>query len=379
MRWGATLVLLGFLLLLGRTLYDRLTPPPPIRASVNLREALSDTEGVYSTVTPGRAFRFPEDHGEHPGFKTEWWYFTGNLADAEGRPYGYQLTFFRSGLPQQGQGPWAASDVMMAHFAVSDPQRQAFYPYERLARRALGLSGVESGPSQPLRVWLENWSLERDDQGWRLEASETLPGGKPLRLSLLLTESKPPILQGDGGYSRKGPKSEHSSYYVSLTRLASEGTLQLGERTLPVTGWSWFDHEWSSTPMAPGLVGWDWFSLQLDDGWELMIYMLRYEDGRVEAASSGTLVDPQGKSQHLPLSAFSVEVLERHTSPRGVLYPSGWRLRLPQEQLELTVQPRMKDQEMSSSVSYWEGAVTVQGQRQGRPIQGSGFVEMTGY
>lgn len=375
---------LGILLLaLGWTVLRGQSAPPELSARIDLVKALSDEAGEFAAVTPGRRFSFPADHGEHPEFKTEWWYFTGSLKDGEGRDYGYQLTFFRSGVarpehPAAGSA-WAPSDIMMGHFAVSDAEGQGFFPFERFARRAVGLSGVtlEGGK---VSVWLEDWRMERSPSGgWSLRASETLPDGRPLVLELALEESKPPVLQGADGYSRKGPLPEQASYYVALTRLASRGVLTLGQRRLEVSGSSWYDHEWSSSPLAPGLVGWDWFSLQLDDGWELMVYLLRHEDGRLEAASSGSLIAPDGTKSALSLSEFRVEVKEHHRSPRGVEYPSRWTIRVPGRGLDLQLKPRLLDQEMSSGVPYWEGAVMLEGSRDGKPVTGSGFVEMTGY
>lgn len=381
----AALLTLSLLLVgsLAWTISVRLAPPPQTSTGIDLGEALSDESGQFAEVVPGRLFTFPADHGEHPEFKTEWWYFTGNLSDDDGFPYGYQLTFFRAGIAKPdgalSTSPWSPGDVMMAHFAISDVQRGQFFPFERFARRALGLSGVKS-EKKSLSVWLEDWRMERNAEGrWSLRASETLADGAPLQLELELTEQKPPVLQGQNGYSRKGPKPEHSSYYVSLTRLSSQGTLTLGERVLPVRGLSWFDHEWSSSALAPGLVGWDWFSLQLDDGSDVMIYLLRHEDGRMEAASSGALIAPDGGKTPLALDDFQVEVGARHTSPRGIDYPSAWTLRFPGQSMVLRLAPRLPDQEMASGVAYWEGAVTIEGERAGQPVKGSGFVEMTGY
>lgn len=356
--------------------------PEPVRGQVDLAKALSDVSGDFAPVTPGRTFHFPEDHGEHPGYKTEWWYVTGNLSDEEGRSYGYQLTFFSTGLPTPAtpaDSPWTASRVMMGHLAVSDPSESKFRSYERFSRRALDLAGVRNG-KDGLEVWLEDWSLARAQNGrWTLRASEGGSGSEKVELELELREDKPPVLQGDGGYSRKGPEPQYSSYYVSLTRLSTSGALTLGERRMKVSGSSWFDHEWSSQALAPGLVGWDWFSLQLDDGWELMIYLLRYADGRLEPASSGVLIDPQGRSGNLGLEDFQMRVTDRYRSRNGVEYPSSWQLEVPSRRLTLRVTPLMQDQEMKSSVPYWEGAVKIKGTREGQPIGGKGFVELTGY
>lgn len=357
--------------------------PPEFAPSIDLAQALSDEAGAFAQVKPGQPFSFPADHGEHPEFKTEWWYFTGNLQDPQSEWYGYQLTFFRAGqaTPEGGfsQSPWSPRDVMMAHFAVSDPENGRFFPYERFSRRAIGLAGVEQKGSR-VSVWLETWRMERGADGlWTLTASETMPDGSPLKLDLRLEEGKPPVLQGQDGYSRKGPEPQQSSYYVSLTRMPTTGSLEFGQRKLSVTGLSWFDHEWSSQAMAPGLVGWDWFSLQLDDGWDVMLYLLRYQDGHLEPASSGSLIAPDGAKTPLALADFQVEVGDHHTSPRGVSYPSAWTLSLPHHALNLRLSPRLADQEMASGVPYWEGAVTLAGEHDGKSVKGSGFVEMTGY
>lgn len=339
--------------------------------------ALSDDSGQFATVTPGRVMSFPRDHGEHPEFKTEWWYVTGNLKDEAGAAYGYQLTFFSSGLPSvvpAADSPWNASRIMMAHLAVSDPSGSQFHSFERFSRCAMDLAGVRAH-EEGLTVWLEDWRLSRGRDGtWKVQATQG-----EVSLDLSLVEKKPPVLQGEKGYSRKGPASEDASYYVSLTRLETTGSLRVEGKTHKVAGSSWFDHEWSSQPLAPGLVGWDWFSLQLDDGWELMLFTLRYPDGSLDPNTSGTLVDPNGASRHLSHSEFEILVTERYRSARGVDYPCAWRVRVPSAGLEVEVTPRMRDQEMTSSVPYWEGAVVISGTRDGKDSRGVGFVEMTGY
>lgn len=354
------------------------SPRPEVTASVSLQQYLSDDTNRYCEVIPGREFSFPRDHGEHQGFKTEWWYFTGNLQAEEGRRFGYQLTFFRVALSPEatssGQSAWTSNDLFMGHLALSDPVDDEFYSFERFARRALGLAGVEPNAK---RVWLENWKTERlegPESGWRLEAAEGA-----LQLDLKLLETKPEILQGEGGYSRKGPQSHHASYYVSQTHLESKGTLRLENELFQLSGLSWFDHEWSSQVLAEGLVGWDWFSLHLSDDTELMLFHLRYEDGRLEPTSSGTVVQADGRSEHLALEAFEVEVTDHHRSQRGVNYPSEWNITVASQDLKLKVVPIMANQEMATGVPYWEGAVLVSGTKKGVEISGQGFVELTGY
>ena len=356
------------------------SPPAPVVASIDLQAALSDQRGQFKKVTPGRSFQFPRDHGEHPEFKTEWWYFTGNLEGADRSAFGYQLTLFRVGLSSPGQenpSHWAANSLMMGHFALSNLEEKKFRSFERFSRRALGLAGIDNvqGP----RIWLENWNIERRESSWQILAEAKTEEGRNFSIALQLEDTKPVVLQGDGGYSRKGPRTEHASYYVSQTRLATSGQLVFENETFQVTGNSWFDHEWSSEAMAEGLAGWDWFSLQLDDNTELMLYLLRYDDGRLEPASSGSYIDAQGQKTDLSLNDFSVEKLSEHRSPRGVVYPSRWNINVPSLKLSLDVVPRMADQEMTSGVLYWEGAVSVQGTRADSALDGSGFVELTGY
>ncbi len=342
-----------------------------------------DSAGEFAEVVPGRAFEFPRDHGEHPEFKTEWWYFTGHLACAEsGREFGYQFTIFQSGLSgeQRSASPsaWAADQRGMGHFALSDLKTERFMSFERYSRRALGLAGVEG-----TRIWLEDWSAERAGGAefgtWRVRAQGQQEGIGPVAVDLELVEVKPPVLQGQEGYSQKGPEPQHASYYVALTRLATSGEVGLGAERFSVSGSSWYDHEWSSEAMASGIVGWDWFSLQLDDQRELMLYLLRREDGTIEPASSGSWIEADGSKTHLSLEDFSLEVLSTRSAPSSRVYPSRWRIAVPSLGLELQVEPRLDDQEMSTGVVYWEGAVQVVGSSPQGSISGLGFVEMTGY
>lgn len=349
----------------------------PVSASLSLQEALSSGGSEFAEVTPGRHFSFPADHGPHNKFKTEWWYFTGNLQDGEGRVFGYELTLFRIGvLPHHApnSSEWNADSLMMGHLAVSDPQEQQFHQEERFSRAADGLAGFLPDGK---KIWLEDWTVEREATGWSLKARTS---HKPeVVLALHLQDTKPPVLEGDEGYSRKGPLPQHASYYVSQTRLKTRGTLQIGESPFVVNGLSWFDHEWSSEPLADDLVGWDWFSLQLADNTEIMIYLLRSQDGTVQPWSSGSYIDSAGTKTELRLEDFQLEATAHHVSPSGRKYPSQWRLLLPKQGLDIKVTPTMLDQELNTRVVYWEGAVTVSGEKAGRPLGGEGFVELTGY
>lgn len=348
-------------------------------ASLSVAEALrsSDNRGYARALEP-RAFNFPQDHGPHPEFRTEWWYYTGNLATAEGRRFGFQLTFFRSALapemPERGSA-WATRQAWLAHFALSDVDGERFHAFERWSRGAVGLAGVQAAP---FRVWVEDWSAEADGGPvfpMRLRASQG-----EVALDLRLEPGKPPVLQGEKGLSRKSSEPGNASYYYSLTRMPTRGTVRVGTETFTVTGASWMDREWSTSSLGAGQIGWDWFALQLSDGTDLMLYQLRQTDGRPDPASSGSVVGPDGSSRTMALRDFSLEVLDRWQSPdSGVQYPARWRLRVPSEGLDLTVTPLLADQELDVSFRYWEGAVTIEGTRRGAPIRGNGYVELTGY
>jgi predicted secreted hydrolase len=329
----------------------------------------------FARVLAPRPFEFPRDHGPHPGYRTEWWYVTGNVHDADGRPFGFQVTFFRIALvaaPPARASAWGASDVYMAHLAVSDLATGRFLASERFSRAAQGLAGAGG---EPVRVWLEDWLLEADMPVMRLRAGMGATG-----LDLRLRSLKPPVLQGDRGLSQKGPEVGNASYYYSLTRMRTAGTITVDGRTFTVEGSSWMDREWGTSALAPDQVGWDWFALQLDDGRDVMLYRLRRRDGSLDPFSSGTLVAHDGTTRRLHAADATVDVLATWRSPRdGHLYPARWRLTVPSDGLDLTVTPRMADQELVLGVRYWEGAVGVRGTAAGRPLAGVGYVELTGY
>ena len=347
-----------------------------VRASLSVAGALAAAhDGDFTRAIGPRVFEFPRDHGAHPGYRTEWWYVTGNVRDASGRPFGFQVTFFRIALaprPVPRASAWGATDVYMAHLALSDVATGRFHAFERFSRGAQGLAGARSAP---LRVWLEDWALWADGETWRVRAA-----AGAIALDLAFQELKPPVLQGDRGLSQKGPEPGNASYYYSLTRLATNGTVTLDGRVLGVAGSSWIDREWSTSALGPDQVGWDWFALQLDDGRDLMVYRLRRRDGSLDPFSSGTLVARDGATRRLPAAAVTVEPAGSWRSPRtGRVYPARWRVVVATEDLELTVTPRMADQELDLGVRYWEGAVAVTGTTAGRSVSGEGYVELTGY
>jgi predicted secreted hydrolase len=332
----------------------------------------------FRPALPGYGFSFPRDHYAHEDFRTEWWYYTGHLRTASGDEYGYQVTFFRSGLAaaRKSASRWAAKNIYLAHFAVSDIPRRTFRYFEQVSRAGMGQAGASDSS---FRVWIGDWEVSGDASAPHLKAKE---GDVAVDLSLRAT--KPPVIHGENGVSQKGEGRGHASHYYSLTRLATEGTLTLQGKPLAVTGVSWMDHEFGSTQLNPDQVGWDWFSLQFDDDTELMLYLIRKADGRPDAFSAGTWVGSSGESVFLRQPEFSVEVLERWTSPssRGT-YPAKWRIRVPMLGLEVMVIPAFADQELDTSKStkviYWEGAVSALGAVQGQAVKARGYVEMTGY
>jgi predicted secreted hydrolase len=353
--------------------------PVAPRSTVAVRDALGDgsTEGFALALSP-RAFVFPADHGPHRDFRTEWWYYTGNLRDRTGRHFGFQLTFFRfalaPGMPVRASA-WASRQAYMAHFALTDTAGRRFTAASRSTRQALDLAGAEA---RPFRVWVEDWSAEGvvgDAMAARLRAAD---GG--VAIDLTLESAKPVVLQGERGLDRKGPRPGNASYYYSLTRMATTGRVTIGGIAFDVTGLAWMDREWSTSALGPDLVGWDWMALQLDDGQELMLYQLRHADGHADRFSGGGLIARDGSRRALAFGDFQIDVLDTWTSPRdGTRYPSRWRVAVPGEALGLEIVPVLADQELALSVRYWEGAVRAAGQIAGRPAAGVGYVELVGY
>lgn len=347
-------------------------------ASWRLVAAPAVGAGEFRLALPGYAFAFPRDHNSHDDFRTEWWYYTGHLRSESGQEYGYQVTFFRSGVAETRANPsrWAAKNLYLSHFAISDISRKTFRYFERINRAGLGQAGASE---KEFRVWVGDWQVTGDGGTQRLRAKD---GG--LAVDLTLVSLKPLVIHGEQGVSQKGEGRGHASHYYSLTRLKTEGTLTVGGKSFPVTGQSWMDHEFGSTQLNPDQVGWDWFSLQFEDGTELMLYIIRKTDGRPDPYSAGTWAGADGRMVRLRQTDFSVEVLDRWKSPRGKgVYPMKWRLRVPSLGLDVTVTPAFPDQELdtakSTRVIYWEGAVSAEGTMHGRPARGRGYVEMTGY
>jgi predicted secreted hydrolase len=343
-------------------------------------------DGSYYAVTGPCNLSFPGDHGSHPGYRTEWWYYTGNLHSEKGDHYGFQLTFFRRQISPPGAdkdwpvpaSAWRNQQVFLAHAALTDISGKHFYHAEEMSRGMPELAGArqEAGATS---IFVKNWSLNLDEREHLLEARSEKFG-----LNLRLRPVKAPVLHGEAGYSRKGAAPESASCYYSFSRLQVQGSVSLDGTSTPVQGTAWMDHEFSSAALEMDVEGWDWFSLQLSNDTELMVYLLRKKDGTYSAASSGNLVDAAGKTSPIDRADFVLEILDRWRSPRtGVVYPSGWRLKIQSLQLELTITPSLRDQELqtpeTTNIIYWEGSVSVSGSSAGRDLSGEGYVELTGY
>jgi predicted secreted hydrolase len=340
-----------------------------------------DTAGFARANNPD-AIRFPRDLGPHEAYQTEWWYYTGNLETDQGRRFGYQLTFFRRSLTPPGADPahtgdaasaWRTNQVYLAHFTLSDVDGGAFYFDEQFARGAAGLAGAQA---DPYRVWVQAWEAVDVGSGEVRLSAET----EAVALDIVLTQTLPPVLHGDGGLSAKGAEPGNASYYYSIVQQQTAGIVRVGAERYTVTGLSWKDHEYSTSALEPGAVGWDWFSLQFDNGGALMFFQIRRDDGSLQAESSGSLIQPDGTVVPISLSGWELEVTDTWTSPEtGAVYPAAWRLQLPECDLELTGRALLPDQELRVSTVYWEGAVEFSGTWAGQPVSARGYIELTGY
>ncbi len=326
-----------------------------------------------------REWSFPADFGPHPDFGTEWWYYTGNLDSADGRHFGYQFTIFRRSLAPTadvGESEWRGNQVYMGHFTVTDVAAGRFLHDQRYSRDGAGLAGASSEPR--LHVWLEALELQAlNDDASRVRLRAAMEGAA---IDFTLEHSKPPRLRGVDGYSQKGVEPHHASYYYSIPRLATRGTLTLGDERIAVQGESWMDHEFFTQYLPGDVVGWDWFALIFDDGREMSLGWLRLGDGGQRhyggGGSAAFLVEADGSTRQIAPDGVHIQATGNWTSPHnGAVYPSGWKVRIVDESLEFTLQPLLQDQELhDSDVVYWEGAVRIAGD-----VQGYGYVELTGY
>ena len=355
----------------------------PAAGSSRLSELLGDQDSSgYAMAIEPRRFEFPADHGPHPEFRNEWWYLTGNLDAADGERFGYELTFFRFLLAPRGkeisgsspgESVWRTGQVYIGHFALTDVKARKFHVAQRYSRDSLDLAGATA---EPLRVWLEDWSIDGSGNGSSLQLAAA---DKDVKLSLTLEPQRTVQLQGDEGLSRKSADPRNASYYYSIPRLSTRGTVQVGERTYRVSGLSWLDREWGSSALASTQRGWDWFALQLSDGSDLMFYRLRGRDGQVDRHSAGTWMPAGQAPVKLQADDVELEAMRFWDSPMGGRYPVEWHMKIDSLGLELSITPVLDSQELEATVRYWEGAVDVSGSLAGRVTNGRGYVELTGY
>ncbi|MGR9087107.1 MAG: lipocalin-like domain-containing protein [Gammaproteobacteria bacterium] len=340
-------------------------------------DLISRDDADFARALKPRNFTFPEDHGAHNAYRTEWWYFTGNLSTPEGRRFGYELTFFRFALSDKmnfSPSVWRTDQAYMAHLALTDAWEGRFYTDERFSRAGNGLAGADAHRYQ---VWLYDWSAraENTDFPLRLKAQSGRFG-----IDLVLVAQKGPVLQGNNGFSQKSAEPGNASYYYSYTRLATQGHLDIGGARHSVTGTSWMDREWSTSALSNEQSGWDWFALQLSDHSELMFYRLRRRDGRPDIHSAGSWIQADNGKVSLQWQDVDIKVLDSWKSPHSrILYPSKWQLTVPSHNLSLEITPLIPDQELNVTYRYWEGAVDVKGAKNGKAISGQGYVELTGY
>ncbi|HMI87153.1 MAG TPA: lipocalin-like domain-containing protein [Polyangiaceae bacterium] len=384
MRARSAISLAGLAVLVATVGIWRAEPrPASARPILTVLKALgpgAHDDGFARVMLP-REFHFPADHGPHPEFRNEWWYWTGNLRTPDGRAFGFELTIFRTALaPDQDPhraSAWAPRDIYMAHFTISDIDAARFYAFERTSRSALELAGATVAP---WRMWVLDWSALGPDDAQNALPLHLRAAEGDVSLDLSLEQGKPTVLQGDRGLSRKGPEADNASYYYSLTRMPTSGAITVGGERFEVRGESWMDREWSTRALSSEQTGWNWFALRLDDGRELMFFQLLRRDGQKDAWSSGSLVDRDGTAHPLRADDVTVEPLGTWTSPHSHTdYPAAFRLAVPGAALDLRVLPLLADQELDLTFRYWEGAVRVEGSASGHAAKGLGYLELTGY
>ena len=372
-------LLLRFCLLLSFVALVFGVPTPALAANTVTWQSVPATTGEYRKAIAPQDWHFPADFGPHNDYQTEWWYYTGNLETAEGRPFGYQLTFFRQAIAptpatKANQSGWRTNQIYSAHFTVSDIEGKGFYPDERFSRNVVGLAGAES---KPYRVWLNDWSATELEPGKVQLQAKT----DAVAIDLTVEQTRPPVLQGDRGLSIKGLEPGNASYYYSLVQQPTRGTVTIQDKTFAVQGKTWKDHEYSTSALTAGTVGWDWFSIQLKDGSALMLYQLRHEDGSREITSAGTFISASGETTPLKYDDWTLNVLDTWKSPRSkASYPAEWKIQIPRLNLSLQGRSLLPDQELNTSTAtYWEGATAFTGTVQNQSVQGEGYVELTGY
>jgi len=336
-------------------------------------------QAPYRLALPGYQYSFPRDHFNHPDFQTEWWYYTGNLQSSDGHRFGFELTFFRQAVNQNPsrETEWDIHDLYIAHLALSDLSAGRFYHAERTQRAGPGLAGADESAG---RIWNGNWQIQWKESVQLLQA---ISGD--FALDFTLHPEKQPVIHGENGISQKAAGSGNASHYISLTRLATRGTITLHGTAFQVSGLSWMDHEFFTHQLTADQAGWDWLSLQFTDRAELMLFHIRRKDGSIDPFSSGTYIDAQGNSTHLRQSDFVLQPAGEtwKSASTGAIYPIHWKIVVAKLGITLDAQTQLASQELASNSqlvpSYWEGAIRLTGNRGAEPLTGVGYLEMTGY
>lgn len=339
----------------------------------------SVAQSPYRVAVPGYRFEFPRDYFDHREYQTEWWYYTGNLRAENGQRFGFELTFFREGVSRDAAktGTWEIQDVYVAHLALSDLDGKRFYHTERTNRAGPGIAGIDAKQEH---IWNGNWTVRWSGEDQALEAVDERFG-----LSLRLHLEKRPVIHGENGVSQKAAGAGRASYYISLTRLKANGTIQAGGKSYTVSGLAWMDHEFFTNQLEQDQVGWDWLSVQLGDDTELMLYRIRRADGSVDPYSAGTFVEASGHTVHLRKEDFALTPNGAvwKSPATGAVYPVAWRIVVPKLEIELEATTALESQEIAGQSGvvpkYWEGAIALKGQRGKASVAGVGYLEMTGY
>ena len=341
--------------------------------------ALQPAIAQYKTALPGYRYEFPRDYFNHPDYQTEWWYYTGNLQSTDGRRFGFELTFFRSAVTRDSakNSAWDVRDLYLAHFAVSDLDGKKYLHAERTNRAGPGIAGVDETLQ---KVWNGNWSV-----AWGGGQEHLTAPGEEFAISISLLPQKPPVVHGENGASQKSVGAGRASHYFSETRLHASGSLVISKTEYDVTGSAWMDHEFFTHQLGSDQVGWDWFSLQLEDNTELMLFRIRRKDGSIDPFSAGTYVDAQGRARHLKKEDFELTPTATTWSSARTraVYPVHWVIRVPSLNITLESWTALPSQEFAAdselSPSYWEGSIFLYGGTGSKPLGGSGYLEMTGY
>ena len=333
----------------------------------------------YRNALPGYRYKFPHDHFNHPDFQTEWWYYTGNVKSGDGHRFGFELTFFRQGVDRDSRtnSTWDVRDLYFAHLALSDLDGGKFLHAERGNRAGPGIAGVSDADG---RIWNGNWQV-----AWRGNEQVLQAIDARFALHFTLRSAKPPVIHGENGVSQKAEGAGRASHYISLTRLNTQGEIELGGTRVPVTGTAWMDHEFFTHQLEAGQVGWNWMSIQFQDNSELMLFHIRRKDGSIDPYSAGTFVDARSDTTHLRRDEFTLEPAgATWASPATrAVYPVRWKISVPKLGIALESSTLLPSQELVSSAgfvpAYWEGAVVFAGTKGGSSIGGVGYLEMTGY